>query len=84
MLNSTSIHNFFKNHPKGYINIVQCDGVFRLEEEMAFSLDKTSITFINISYTDRNCGNFYMRKGNFMIPFNQILRIEYIKEELES
>ena len=84
MLNSTVMHKFFKNNPQGHINIVQQDCVFQLYEDISFSLDETSITFINISYTDKNCGNYYMRKGNFMIPFNQIIRIEYIKNEWES
>ena len=84
MLNSTVIRKFFKNNPQGHINIVQSDCVFQLYEDIAFSLDETSITLLRISYTDKKCGNYYMRKGDFMIPFNQIIRIEYIKNELES
>ena len=83
MLNSTVIRKFFKNNPDGYINIVQSDCVFRLTDDIAFMLDETSITFLGINYADRNCGNFYNRKGNFMIPFNQVIRVEYIKEESE-
>ena len=84
MLNSGRIHKFFKNNPKGYINIIQSDKEFQLYEDVSFSLDETSISFINITYTDKKCGNYYIKKGTFMIPFNQILRVEYIKEEWEN
>lgn len=80
MLNSKGITNFFKNHPDGFIELVQIDGKnFRLYKDVAFSLDESSITFQNIRYTERNCGNYYIKKGNFMLPFNSIIRVEYIE-----
>ena len=84
MLNYTAIRNFFDNNPEGYINIVQSDCVFKLTSDIGFYLDTTSITLNGIYYTDKNCGNTYNRKGNFMIPFNQILRVEYIKKYIET
>ena len=84
MLNYTIIRKFFNDYPKGYINIIQTDCVFKLTNDIAFSLDESSITLLGIYYTDKKCGNTYNRKGNFMIPFNQIIRIEYIKEYFEN
>lgn len=84
MLNSYRIEKFFENNPKGFIELVQKDGNnFRLSKDVAFSLDMTSITFINITYSNRNCGNFIVKKGNFVLPFKDIIRIEYVKEEYE-
>lgn len=84
MLNYTYIKKFFKNNPKGCINIIQNDCVFKLTNDITYSLDETSITFLGIYYTNKVCGNHYVRKGNFVIPFNQIVRVEYIKEEFEG
>lgn len=81
MLNYKNIKNFFKEYPEGKINLVQSDCVFTLTKEIIFTLDMSSITFIGITYTEKKCGNEYVRKGNFMLPFNQIIRVEYIKEE---
>lgn len=84
MLNYTKIRKFFENNPKGYIGLIQYDdNNFRLSKDIPFRLDETSITFINITYTKKNCGNEYTRKGNFVLPFQHIIRVEYIKEEWE-
>lgn len=84
MLNYTIMRKFFEDNPKGYINLVQSDCVFKITSDIAYILDETSITLMGIYYTDKNCGNCYNRKGNFMIPFNQILRVEYIKKYIET
>ena len=81
MLNYKTITKFFKEYPEGKINLVQADCVFTLTKEISYSLDMTSITCIGITYTEKNCGNQYVRKGNFMLPFNQIIRVEYIKKD---
>ena len=83
MLNYTVIKEFFKKNPEGYINIVQVDKVFKLSSDIPYSLDTSSITLLGIYYTDKVCGNSYARKGNFIIPFNQIVRIEYIIDYIE-
>lgn len=84
MLNTTRIENFFDNYPEGFIELVQCDGNnFRLKKGVPFSLDETSITFHNIVYSIKKCGNSYVKKGNFILPFNSIIRIEYIQYEKE-
>lgn len=82
MLNYKTITNFFKEYPEGKINLVQSDCVFALTKEISFTLDMTSITFRGITYTEKKYGNEYVRKGNFMLPFNQIIRVEYIKKEI--
>lgn len=84
MLNYSIIKKFFENNPDGYINIIQSDCVFKLTEEVPYVLDETSITLLGIYYNDKKCGNNYVRKGNFMIPFSQINRIEYITEYFEK
>lgn len=81
MLNYKTIKNFFNEYPEGYIGLVLPDCVFKLTKDIAYSLDMTSITFMDITYTDKKYGNEYVRKGNFMIPFGQIIRVEYIKTE---
>lgn len=83
MLNYTRIKKFFKEYPNGYISIVLPDATFKLYQDINYYLDTTSITFKNITYTDKKCGNDYVRKGDFVIPFNQIIRIEYIQQEVE-
>ena len=82
MLDYPIINSFFEKNPKGFINIVQSDCVFKLTKDIAYFLDESSITFLGIYYTNKIYGNTYSRKGNFMIPFDQILRIEYIKSEV--
>lgn len=81
MLNYKTIKNFFERYPEGYISLVLPDTEFKLTEGISYSLDMTSITFMDISFTDKKYGNEYVRRGNFMIPFNQIIRVEYIKTE---
>ena len=83
MLNYSIIKHFFENNPEGCINIVQNDCIFKLKKDITYYLDETSITFLDINYTDKKCGNGYERYGNFMLPFNQIMRIEYIKKYKE-
>ena len=84
MLNYTKIKTFFKNCPEGFIELVQMDGNnFRLYKDTPYSLDETSITFMNIIYTTKKYGNEYVKKGNFVLPFNHIIRVEYIKIEKE-
>ena len=84
MLNYTKIKTFFKNCPEGVIELVQSDGKnFRLYKDTAYSLDETSITFMNIIYATKKYGNEYIKKGNFVLPFIHIIRVEYIKEERE-
>lgn len=84
MLNYTSIKNFFKKYPEGYINLIQADCEFKLTKDIPYLLDMTSITFLDITYTDKKCGNTYVRKGHFVLPFNQIIRVEYIQKQSES
>lgn len=81
MLDYPIINHFFEKYPKGHINIVQSDCVFKLTNDITYFLDESSITFMGIWYTNKLFGNTYSRKGNFMIPFKQVLRIEYIVEE---
>ena len=84
MLNSKRINSFFESNPDGYIELVQFDGNnFRLYDDISYSLDETSITFINITYTEKKYGNSYIKKGNFVLPFRNIIRIEYIKKQFE-
>lgn len=84
MLNKTRIKNFFNNYPDGFIELVQLDGNnFRLKKGIPYSLDETSITFHNITYTIKKCGNSYIKKGTFILPFNSIIRIEYVEYEKE-
>lgn len=80
MLNSKRIEQFFENNPEGFIELVQSDGNnFRLSKDIGYSLDETSITFHNITYTQKKCGNSYIKVGNFMLPFASIIRVEYIR-----
>lgn len=83
MLNYKKIKNFFKTYQTGYIGIVLPDCEFRLYSDVDYYLDETSITFKNITYTDNKCGNSYVRKGDFVIPFDKIVRIEYIQRKWE-
>ena len=54
MLNHTKIKKFFENNPYGFIELVQPDNNnFRLYKDVQYSLDETSITFINIIYTKK-------------------------------
>jgi len=80
MLNTKRIKRFFENNPEGHIDLIETDGViFRLEKDIPYSLDENSITFHNIIYTDKKFGNEYHRRGTFVLPFNGIIRVEYIK-----
>lgn len=80
MLDYKGIKHFFKNHPDGVIRIVQCDSFFDLSEGIDYFLDSNSITFLGITFTDKIYGNRYVRKGNFMIPFHGIIRVEYLTD----
>lgn len=81
ILTSCRIKNFFNVHPNGFINIVQFDNLFKLTKDISFSVDKNSITLINCEFTKYGYGDESIKKGDFMIPFNHILRIEFIKYE---
>ena len=81
ILTSSRIKNFFNVHPNGFINIVQSDNLFKLTKDIPFSVDKNSITLINCVFTKYGYGVESIKKGDFMIPFNHILRIEFIKYE---
>ena len=84
MLNSKRIKSFFESNPNGFIELVQCDGNnFRLYNDITYSLDETSITFVNITYTFKKYGNSYIKQGTFVLPFRSIVRVEYIKKQYE-
>ena len=80
MLDYKSIRKFFENHPDGVIRIVQVDCTFDLTKGVDYSLDTNSITFYGISFTRKLYGNHYTRHGTFMIPFQSIIRVEYLSE----
>lgn len=78
MLDYKRIKNFFNKHPNGVISIVQVDVCFDLTNDMAFRLDSNSITLFDVYFTRKVYGNEYKRKGDFMIPFQSIIRVEYL------
>lgn len=80
MLDSKRIERFFSNNPDGVVMIVQSDGVFKLTENIPFSLDTNSITLLDIDFNRKVYGNVYSRHGHFMIPFHSIIRVEYLTE----
>lgn len=78
LLDNTVIRSFFNNNPKGYISIVLPDCVFDLRKHIHYVVDDNSITFINTDYTETKNGLIYVRRGDFIIPFDKIIRVEYI------
>ena len=81
MLDYKSIDKFFEHYPDGVIRIVQADEDFDLTKGISYSLDRNSITFYDITFTRKVYGNVYVRKGDFMIPFQSIIRVEYLTKD---
>lgn len=80
MLDYKRIERFFDKYPYGVIVIVQVDEKFELTKDVSYTLDRNSI-FLNGIYFNRNVyGNSYVRKGDFMIPFQSIVRVEYLTQ----
>ena len=81
MLDYKRIKRFFDKYPYGTIVIVQVDEKFELTKNVSYTLDRNSI-FLKGIYFNRNVyGNNYVRKGDFMIPFQSIIRVEYLTQD---
>lgn len=78
LLDNNVIRNFFKNNPKGYISIILPDCVFDLKKYIYYVVDDNTISFKNTDYTETKNGLIYVRRGDFVIPFDKIIRVEYI------
>lgn len=78
LLDNMIIRRFFTDNPKGCIRIVLPDCVFELKKHIYYIVDDNSITFKNTDFTETKNGLIYIRRGDFVVPFDKIIRVEYI------
>ncbi|WP_405316241.1 hypothetical protein [Methanobrevibacter sp.] len=81
MLDYKRIKRFFDKYPYGTIVIVQVDEKFKLTKDVSYTLDSNSIYLKEIYFKKNVYGNSYVRKGDFMIPFQSIIRVEYLTKD---
>lgn len=78
LLEAEILYDFFKENPKGYVSLILDDCVFDITPKIKYVIDSNSISLWNTDYTKTEYGMIKVRRGDFVIPFDSIRRVEYI------